>query len=241
MKFTAKANAFARALALTALATDGKRVKTIAALEAARLAADGDTLKITTNILDHALALSLTVVGEEKGELAVPVGRFAALASGFATNAEITVQSDGPVARVACGRSRFQLPTIPIDDLPAVPTIIEMTGGITLAREEALALFSRPFFAASNEQTQFYLCGILLHDIDDDLVAVATDGHRLARVTLAGATGLSSDRTLIFPNSAIKVLLRLLADKNNERITLARSRTLLAVETSTALILATSG
>jgi DNA polymerase-3 subunit beta len=230
MKFTALANAFANAVALAALAADDKRVKTIAALEAARLAADGDTVKITSNILDHALALSVPAVVEEKGELAMPVVRLAALAAGFPPKTEITVQSDGPVTLVACGRSRFRLPTIPIDDLPAVPTIIEMTSGITLAREEALALFSRPFFAASNEQTQFYLCGILLHDIDDDLVAVATDGHRLARVTLAGATGLSSDRTLIIPNSAIKVLLRLLADKNNECITLERSRMLLAVE-----------
>src|SRR5262249_45936568 len=197
MKFTAQANAFASALALAALAADDKRVKTIAAPETARLAADGDTVKITSNILDHALALSVPAVVEEKGELAVPVVRLAALAAGFPPKAEITVQSDGPVAGVACGRSRFRLPTIPIDVLPAVPTIIEMTGDITLAREEALALFSRPFFAASNEQTQFYLCGILLHDVGGDLVAAATDGHRLARVSLAGATGLSSDRTLI--------------------------------------------
>jgi len=107
-----------------------------------------------------------------------------------------------------------------------------MTGDITLAREEALALLSRPFFAASNEQTQFYLCGIFLHDVGGDLLAVATDGHRLARVSLAGATGLSLDRTLIIPNSAINILLRLLANKNSECITLARSRTLLAAETS---------
>jgi DNA polymerase-3 subunit beta len=232
MKFTALANAFASALALAAFAADDKRVRTIAALEAARLAADGDTVKITSNIFDHALVLSVPAVVEENGELAVPVARLAALAASFPPKREVSVQADGPTARLSCGRSHFRLPTIPVTDLPGVPAIVEVTGGVKLAREEALAVFSRPFFAASNEQTQFYLCGILLHDIDDDLIAVATDGHRLARVTLAGATGLSSDRTLIIPNSTIKVILRLLSDKNNECITLARSRTLLAVETS---------
>ena len=68
-----------------------------------------------------------------------------------------------------------------------------------------------------------------MHDTDAGLAAVATDGHRLARVILPGVTGLSQDRRLIVPRPAIKVLLKLLADKEVELLTLRRSASLLEI------------
>src|SRR5262245_39533779 len=192
MRFSVTACGFANALALAALLGDDRRVKENQALESVHLAFDGASVKISANVLDHAVELTVPAVVEERGELAVPGARLSALAAGFPPKAEITVQGDGPVARVSCGRSHFRLPTIPINDFPAVPSIIEMTGGITLAREKALALLARPMFAIETEKTRYYLGGICLHDSYDGLCAVATDGRRLARVTLAGVSGLSS-------------------------------------------------
>jgi DNA polymerase-3 subunit beta len=229
VEFTAEANAFANALALSTFANH-KRGKMIAALEAVRLVANGNTVKVESNILDHALTVFVQAAVKEGGEVAVSGERLAALAAGFPPKAEITVQVEGTDARVASGRSRFRIPAMPIDELPAVRKIIEATGGITLAREQVLALLARPMFAAETEKTRYYLCGICLHSTDDGLCSVATDGRRLARVTLAGTTGLSSDRRLIVPHSAVKIITRLLADNGNERITLTRSPTLFSVE-----------
>src|SRR5262249_29175607 len=66
---------------------------------------------------------------------------------------EITIQADGPTARVACDRSHFRLPAMAVENLPARPTLAEENGRVELAREEAIALFARPLFAASAEQT----------------------------------------------------------------------------------------
>jgi DNA polymerase-3 subunit beta len=101
-----------------------------------------------------------------------------------------------------------------------------------LARQEVLALFGRPLFAAASDD-RFYLNGIFLHTSSRGLTAVATDGHRLARVTLPGAVGLSDDRRLIVPRASVRLIIRLLGDKRNERIVLRRSATLLAVEAAT--------
>ena len=56
---------------------------------------------------------------------------------------------------------------MPIDKLPAVRKIIEATGGITLAREQVLALLARPMFAAETEKTRYYLCEFCLHGTDN--------------------------------------------------------------------------
>ena len=48
-------------------------------------------------------------------------------------------------------------------------------------------------FAISSEETRYYLMGIFFHVVDDQMRAAATDGHRLARITVArpdGAEGM---------------------------------------------------
>jgi DNA polymerase-3 subunit beta len=102
-----------------------------------------------------------------------------------------------------------------------------------LKRDQALALFRRPLFAVSTETTRFYLNGILLHDAGADLVAVGTDGHRLARVTALGCAGLSADRRLIAPLAAVRIIIKLLTRSGvEEPLTLRRSGTLLEVMTA---------
>jgi DNA polymerase III subunit beta len=230
MKLAASARELADRLAAAALLIDDPRVRKIYALEAIRLTTGDGTLTISANVLDHAVALTVPATIELAGEIAVPGKRLADLAAGFPRDATMTVSSDDSAARVVCGRSRFRLPAIPQDDLPPMLALGAETGRVELAREEALKVFERPFFAVATETTRYYLNGIFLHDLDGALVAVGTDAHRLCRVVVPGATGLSQDNRLIAPRSAVKIVVKLLADSSNERIVLRRSASLLAIE-----------
>ena len=51
-------------------------------------------------------------------------------------------------------------------------------------------------FAISTEETRYYLMGIFLHLVDDQLRAAATDGHRLARVTVAKPDGADGNEAV---------------------------------------------
>jgi DNA polymerase III subunit beta len=228
MKVSLQAKPLATALGLAAGMLDAK-LKKIAALGYVRLAVEGDRLVITANVMDFALKFSLPAVIEAAGEVAIRSEQLAALVAGFSGDAEIAISSDETMASIVCGRSRFKLPTLPIGDLPPTPTIENEIGCIALEPSELLALLSKPAFAISTETTRYYLNGILLHDTHAGLAAVATDGHRLARVILPGVTGLSQDRRLIVPRPAIKVLVKLLANKEVKLLTLRRSTTLIEI------------
>lgn len=224
----------ARPLASIALAAGmlDARLKKVAAFNYARLAAEGDRLVIMANVLDFALKLSLPAVTETVGEVAIKTEQLAALASGFPANAEITIASDGPMASIRCDRSRFRLPTLPIDLLPSTPTIKDEIGRVTLGRSQLVALLSMPAFAIPSDQTRFNLHGLFLHDTAGGLTAVAADGHRLACVVAPGISGLSQDRHLIIPKPAIKILLKLLGGKDIEPVTLRRSAALLEAKSA---------
>ncbi len=113
--------------------------------------------------------------------------------------------------QVVAGRSRFNLSTLPRDDFPVIaegdlPTRFELPAA-TL-RE----IIEKTRFAISSEETRYYLMGIFFHVVDDQMRAAATDGHRLARITVARPDGAEGMPDVIVPRKAVNELYRLLEE-----------------------------
>jgi len=113
--------------------------------------------------------------------------------------------------QVNAGRARFSLSTLPRDDFPVIaegdlPTRFELPAA-TLRQ-----IIEKTRFAISSEETRYYLMGIFLHVIDDQMRAAATDGHRLARVTIAKPDGADGMPDVIIPRKAVQELYRLLEE-----------------------------
>ncbi|HEX6740995.1 MAG TPA: DNA polymerase III subunit beta [Sphingomicrobium sp.] len=113
--------------------------------------------------------------------------------------------------QVNAGRARFSLSTLPRDDFPVIaegelPTRFELPAA-TLRQ-----IIEKTRFAISSEETRYYLMGIFLHVIDDQLRAAATDGHRLARVTVGKPDGADGMPDVIVPRKAVAELYRLLEE-----------------------------
>ncbi len=113
--------------------------------------------------------------------------------------------------QVVAGRARFNLSTLPRDDFPVIaegelPTRFELPAA-TLRQ-----VIEKTRFAISSEETRYYLMGIFLHVVDDQMRAAATDGHRLARVTIARPDGAEGMPDVIVPRKAVNELYRLLEE-----------------------------
>jgi DNA polymerase-3 subunit beta len=113
--------------------------------------------------------------------------------------------------QVVAGRARFNLSTLPRDDFPVIaegdlPTRFELPAA-TLRQ-----IIEKTRFAISTEETRYYLMGIVLHVVDEQLRAAATDGHRLARVTVARPDGAEGMPDVIVPRKAVAELYRLVEE-----------------------------
>src|SRR4029453_1462959 len=113
--------------------------------------------------------------------------------------------------QVVAGRSRFNLSTLPRDDFPVIaegdlPTRFELPAA------PLRQIIEKTRFAISSEETRYYLMGIFLHVVDDQLRAAATDGHRLARVTVPRPDGAEGMPDVIVPRKAVTELYRLLEE-----------------------------
>ena len=114
--------------------------------------------------------------------------------------------------QVNAGRARFTLSTLPRDDFPIIaegelPTSFELPAA-TLRQ-----IIDKTRFAISTEETRYYLNGIYVHVSDEAqpvLKAAATDGHRLARVTVPRPEGAQGMPGVIIPRKCVAELRKLL-------------------------------
>jgi DNA polymerase-3 subunit beta len=130
-------------------------------------------------------------------------------------------------ARVAAGRGFFDLPTLPADDFPAMNAesferSFEMSGA------ELVRLIDKTRFAMSTEEARYYLNGLYFHTVESGgrtlLRAVATDGHRLARVETDLPEGVHGVPPIIVPRKAVGELRKLVEGAESVRLSLSASK-----------------
>jgi DNA polymerase-3 subunit beta len=233
VKFTASAKAFAAALDLAAAALDRKAE--IDALNYLVIkAVQPTTISISATAPDWSITVPLeSAVVEQAGE-AVVSGTLAGLVAAF-PEVEIELQ-DGAACVVTAGRSKYKLPVMPASRMPAMLDITEETGATELDRKAALDLFARPLFAIISDDSRYYLRGVYLHAADDGtLQSIATDGHRLVKVTVPAPTQLTADSRLIIPYPAAKLVAKYLGRSKAEVVKLRRSRTLFEIDAGVCL------
>jgi DNA polymerase-3 subunit beta len=113
------------------------------------------------------------------------------------------------------GRSRFHLQSLPASDFPDLATG-ELTHRFTLGAADLKRLIDNTQFAISTEETRYYLNGIFMHTVDvagaTMLRAVATDGHRLARVEMPAPQGAAGMPGVIVPRKAVNEIQKLIED-----------------------------
>ncbi|WP_419902332.1 DNA polymerase III subunit beta [Kiloniella sp.] len=104
---------------------------------------------------------------------------------------------------------QVSLEWVPLGDLPYAPDPKEQTVIGNSAGDLATHI-NKVKFAISNEETRYYLNGIYFHGEEDNLVTVATDGHRMAtyKSDLGGTFKAASEfEPFILPRSAVAPIL----------------------------------
>ncbi|NVN12967.1 DNA polymerase III subunit beta [Nguyenibacter vanlangensis] len=133
---------------------------------------------------------------------------------------------DAPLA-LRAGRYATSLNVLDVDDFPSM-----MAGALPHRFNVPAALLrgliDRTRFAISTEETRYYLNGIYLHVATGDdgpmLRAVATDGHRLARVETEVPPGAEDIPGVIVPRKTVAELRKLL-DEGSEDVAIGLSDT----------------
>jgi DNA polymerase-3 subunit beta len=176
-------------------------------------ASDGGSVRVMATDLDLQVVETMSAASvDQPGAITVSAHLLFDIARKLPEGSQVSLTTSDNRLEVKAGRSNFKLPTLPRDDFPVIvegdlPTSFELPARL-LAE-----LIDRTRFAISTEETRYYLNGIFLHVTDEDeplLKAAATDGHRLARFTIARPEGAAGMPDVIVPRKAVGELRKLL-------------------------------
>ena len=124
---------------------------------------------------------------------------------------QLDLAGGDPRLTISAARSRFQLSCLPKDDFPTMQSGA-LPHRFALSPAEIVRMIDKTRFAISTEETRYYLNGIYLHANAKEkpsLRAVATDGHRLARVEVALPDGAREMPGVIVPRKTVNELRKL--------------------------------
>ncbi|MEM8751403.1 MAG: DNA polymerase III subunit beta [Pseudomonadota bacterium] len=189
-----------------------ERRTTIPILSNVLIEAAEDKLTFRATDLDIEILETLPAMVERAGATTVPAHTLHEIARKLPDGATISLTEAEGRLDVAAGRARFTLPTLPREDFPVMASS-DYDVGYSASAPVLRRLFEKANFAISTEETRYYLNGVYLHEAEGPkLRAVATDGHRLARIDADLPEGAAGCPGVIVPRKTVGELRKLLED-----------------------------
>src|SRR6266403_3781943 len=233
MKLTIERAALLRALAHVQSVVE--RRNTIPILSNVMIRAEEGRLALSATDMDLEIVevVEAQVTGE--GATTAPAHTLYDIVRKLREGAQIEMQMSGDKAAMTLrsGRSTFTLACLPPEDYPLMASG-ELPHNFSLSATELRTLIDRTRFAISTAETRYYLNGIYLHATKADEVpvirAVATDGHRLARMEMVLPEGAAGMPGIIIPRKTVLELRKLVEESEDEvQIGLGETKIRLAV------------
>jgi DNA polymerase III subunit beta len=174
-------------------------------------ARDDGSIRLMATDLDLQVDESVPANVSQAGATTISAHTFFDIVRKLPEGSQVELSAAEGKMQVVAGRARFNLSTLPRDDFPVIaegelPTRFELPAA-TLRQ-----VIEKTRFAISSEETRYYLMGIFLHVVDDQLRAAATDGHRLARITIPKPDGADGMPDVIVPRKCVQELYRLVEE-----------------------------
>jgi DNA polymerase-3 subunit beta len=178
-----------------------ERKNTIPILANVLIEAKGNEVRMLATDLEVALRSKCDALVAKGGSLTLPAKKLYEIVKAL-PETDVRIQEDKNGVKVAADKFDSRMQTLPREDFPSLP---EATGTAraTLPREALREMVAKTQFAITGEDTRYFLNGALFVLRADSMSLVATDGHRLALVTVKRE---GKDQA-VTPGEEVKVIL----------------------------------
>ena len=179
---------------------------------------DEGGIRFSGTDLDTAVAVRVPAEVEEPGAITAPARKLQEIARELPP-APVVIATQGDAITLSSGRTRFRLNGLPKDEFPAFPAV-SFESSWKLTGADLNQLISHVAFAVSTEETRPILNGVLWELREGEMRMVATNGHRLAKMTITReGTGGTGD-LIVHPRALAQVQKLFSA---NDEVEVARS------------------
>ncbi|HET8655668.1 MAG TPA: DNA polymerase III subunit beta [Longimicrobiaceae bacterium] len=167
------------------------------------LETEDDAVRLSGTDLDTAVSVRVPAEVEEGGAITAPARKLQEIARELPP-APASIATQGDAIVLTGGRSRFRLNGLPRDEFPTFPAV-SFEEAWQLTGKELNQLITHVSFAVSTEETRPILNGVLWELRENEMRMVATNGHRLAKMTLPREGGGGTGDLIVHPRALAQV------------------------------------
>lgn len=167
-----------------------------------------DCLQATTTDLDMEITAKTQATVSEQGATTVPADMFNGIVAKLPKGSLVSLSEAKGYLHIEAGRSKFKLATLPANDFPVMADS-SYDATLSFNGYELRNAIEKTAWAASTDETRYFLQGIAMQYRDGKANFVATDGHRLAWYVDVDVTDFPS---VIIPSATAKQFKTLLDD-----------------------------
>ena len=159
------------------------------------LTADAGTDRLSLTGFDLSLGIqtALTASVESSGAITLPARLLGEIVSRLSSDSPITLATDeaGEQVELKSLSGSYQMRGMSADDFPELP-LVESGKAVKVNARALLKALRGTLFASSSDEAKQLLTGVHLHFDGKAMEAAATDGHRLAVLSLADALSVEA-------------------------------------------------
>lgn len=175
---------------------------------------EGDKLNLKVTDLDVSMTSSIDVEVLKKGSITVPARVFSDIVREL-PEFDLDISATENRMEIKCGAGIYKLSGFSAEDFPKLPEV-HPGRQIKIKAESFCRMIKKVLFAVSRDETRPALNGVLWHTSEEGLNLVATDGHRLARVTRSDIKISGYKKDIIIPPKVLDNLVKLVAEDTDE-------------------------
>jgi DNA polymerase-3 subunit beta len=166
--------------------------------------AEEGAVRMSGTDLDTAVSVRVPAEVVEAGAITAPAKKLQEIARELPGAVEVSTQGDS--ISISSARTRFKLNGLPRDEFPAFPKV-DFAESWRVTGAELQRLITHVSFAASTEETRPILNGVLWQLREGEMRMVATNGHRLAKMTLPveAAAQVPAADLIVHPKALMQV------------------------------------
>ncbi|MBM4183410.1 MAG: DNA polymerase III subunit beta [Gemmatimonadetes bacterium] len=181
--------------------------------------ASNGEVRMSGTDLDVAVRVRVPAEVKQAGSLTAPGKKLQEIVRELADH-PVEVTTRGEQIELKCGKSHFKLNGLPAEEFPSIAEV-DFSAGLTVTGSNLNGLIHRTAFAVSTEESRPILNGVLWELRDGEMKMVATNGHRLARMSVRVESSGTRSADFIVPPAALSQVQRLF--KDGDSIQVARS------------------
>jgi DNA polymerase-3 subunit beta len=204
MKFSVRSADLQKALSKTVSVVPSR--STLPILENILFDINSNTLKITATDLEISITVSLEVQGSQNGTIAVPAKKiFETVRALSDTNIVFTIDTESNKIKMKTDNGEYTLTGENSEEFPSLP---EFKGESEVPFEVALLqkMIGTTLFAVSADELRPAMMGVLIQFNKNEVRTVATDGHRLVRISNSNVPNTKLVKDIIVPAKALALL-----------------------------------